>query len=443
MVDFARGHYHFNHRAVGKKSSAPGTAAAKVRYMLRAKACEKVVTVGLSTHPKALERVANENEQNSRANARVCDTFIVGLPVQMDEAERIATTRSFLWQLTDGGKARAFAAFHGTDSHNPHIHIMFFDRGPDGKRVQGMSERGSTERMRILWENACNAKLEEYGYEVRIDRRTLEAQKELAPESPEVPLLPEAETVHSSVQEEAMVIEREGKHPPYVHVRDALNHDLERRHLQYVQSQAQHYELTKLQAEADKERLSEIARQYRNEAYTAERLADVVAEQLKDFTRPNGKLRGIEIPLIAWKTPKRVRGEELTREKALYEQKLTVARQNAKDAEHSAGVAENSAREAQLSAEANQRELDASVRAFGDKATLKTADKILDASIQSSLSKVTLSEIYADFENGEITGEEARHAFELLGEHGMVAAVEQRMAQEEGMDPANDNEIDL
>ena len=80
-MDYAKGHYHFNHRAVGKKSSAPGTAAAKVRYMLRAKACENVVTVGLSTHPKALERVANENERDSRANARVCDTFIVALPI--------------------------------------------------------------------------------------------------------------------------------------------------------------------------------------------------------------------------------------------------------------------------------------------------------------------------------------------------------------------------
>jgi hypothetical protein len=53
----------------------------------------------------------------------------------------------------------------------------------------------------------------------------------------------------------------------------------------------------------------------------------------------------------------------------------------------------------------------------------------------NSLSKIDVQQIYADFENGELTGLEAQRAFELLGEHEMVEAVEKRMAIEEEMDP--------
>lgn len=107
-----------------------------------------------------------------------------------------------------------------------------------------------------------------------------------------------------------------------------------------------------------------------------------------------------------------------------YEQK------NAAEAENSAQVAEKQAREASLSAAAHQRQLDVSIQSFGDKATLEIADKIQQSSLENSLSKVTLQEIYADFEIGELTGEEAVRAFELMGELPMVAAVRERMAIE-------------
>lgn len=435
--------------------------------MTRAKACEKVVTVGLSTHPKALERAANQNEQNSRANARVCDTFHIALPIEMTEGERIATTRSFLWQLTDGGRAKAFAAFHGTDTHNPHIHVMYFDRDADGKRVQNMSERGSTEKMRLLWENACNAKLEEFGYDIRIDRRTLEAQIEdsitqepatldtnavvnnaldtTATERPELPVEAEAPDMAPSDEEDSMVIQREGEHPAHVHVRDALEYDNERQYLHAVQDRIKHHKEGKAQAERQAEELQEIARQHRKQAMAAERAVYLTDKALTGYTKSNGKLRGIGISFwgFEYKNHTRKIGEHLVQEKSHHEFVHAVKAKEAADTTYSAMVLENAARENKLSVEAHQRELDHAVQRFGDNITLEKADKLLDASVHAALDKVDLQAIYAEFENGELTAQEAIRAFELLGEHAMVMAVEQRMGREEELESANDNEIEI
>ena len=45
-----------------------------------------------------------------------------------------------------------------------------------GKRVIGTSEKGSTDRIREAWEIAANRALERAGLDVRIDRRSLDAQ---------------------------------------------------------------------------------------------------------------------------------------------------------------------------------------------------------------------------------------------------------------------------
>ncbi len=50
---------------------------------------------------------------------------------------------------------------------------MFFDRDSEtGKRVQRMSDPGSTDRIRLMWEETCNTYLERGGFEARIDRRS-------------------------------------------------------------------------------------------------------------------------------------------------------------------------------------------------------------------------------------------------------------------------------
>ncbi|EGP07319.1 MobA/MobL protein [Bradyrhizobiaceae bacterium SG-6C] len=423
-------------------------------YVSRLSASDHCIAINFSQNTHKFRREVAEYEQSvTRKNARLIDKIVINLDARMDSEARDEAVRSFLISLTKG-QSRARADFHLGDGHNPHVHIVYVDKSVhDGKKVQHLSdsprdrakrglEPNGTDWLRKTWEKDCNAVLEAHGYEFRIDRRSrlergLEPAKEhvewRATESPEKPLAQEADDVPTSIEEEAM--EREGEHLSHVHVKDALEYDLERQYLHHVQGQAEFHEQARLQAEADHERLSELAREHRKAAKTAEKLADLTAEQLKDYTRPSGKLKGIEIPWVGWKSKKRVRGEELTTEKAIYDQRMIVARTDADAAEYSAQVAEKRAREAMLSAEAHQRELEASVQSFGDKATLETADRVLQNSIETSLSKVSLQEIYADFEIGEITGDEAVRAFELLGEHAMVVAVRERMAIEEEMDP--------
>lgn len=86
--------------------------------------------------------------------------------------------RGFAEEVTQG-RAPWLAAIHdkGKDEANPHCHLVIHDRDPEtGKRVIGMSENGSTERLRSLWEDHTNQALTSAGHNARVDRRTLEAQ---------------------------------------------------------------------------------------------------------------------------------------------------------------------------------------------------------------------------------------------------------------------------
>lgn len=68
------------------------------------------------------------------------------------------------------------AAIHDTkaDADNPHCHLVLRDRHIEtGKRAVNMSEKGSTERTRELWETVANEALEAAGSDARIDRRSL------------------------------------------------------------------------------------------------------------------------------------------------------------------------------------------------------------------------------------------------------------------------------
>jgi hypothetical protein len=117
-------------------------------------------------------------EDADRSNARVVDKVLLALPRELNPSQRAALVREFAEKITLG-RASWLAAFHddGDDRHNPHVHLVVRDRDPEtGKRVCGMSERGSTERLRELWEEHANAALERAGRSERIDRRTLAAQ---------------------------------------------------------------------------------------------------------------------------------------------------------------------------------------------------------------------------------------------------------------------------
>jgi hypothetical protein len=117
-------------------------------------------------------------EDRDRANARVIDKVMLALPRELNVEQRTALVRDFAEAVTQG-RAPWLAAFHegGKDAENPHAHLVIRDRDIEtGKRVALLSEKGSTERLRLLWEQRANQALLNANSPERIDRRTLKAQ---------------------------------------------------------------------------------------------------------------------------------------------------------------------------------------------------------------------------------------------------------------------------
>lgn len=173
--------YSLHHSSIGKSTqAAPYTAAAHVRYVTRASALTGLEAGRMPADAGRAMAFFRTAEDRDRKNARVCDKVMIALPRELSSHERRALVRRFAEELTQG-RAGWLAAFHegGKDQRNPHCHLIVRDRDPEtGKRVIGMSEKGSTERVRLLWEEMANEALAKARRSVRISRLTLKAQGE-------------------------------------------------------------------------------------------------------------------------------------------------------------------------------------------------------------------------------------------------------------------------
>ncbi len=170
--------FSLNHSTVGRTTHAPRTASANARYITREAACTQVLGRRMPTERDELYAWLDGQEDKDRKNARVIDKVMVALPRELTHAQNAELVTEFAEGLTKG-RASWVAGIHDGpgDADNPHCHIIFRDRDFEtGKRVMELSEKGSTERIRIAWEERVNAALERAGLEVRVDRRTLEAQ---------------------------------------------------------------------------------------------------------------------------------------------------------------------------------------------------------------------------------------------------------------------------
>lgn len=170
--------FSLNHSTVGRTTHAPRTASANARYITREEACTQVLGRRMPTERDELYAWLDGQEDKDRKNARVIDKVMVALPRELTHAQNAELVTEFAEGLTKG-RASWVAGIHDGpgDADNPHCHIIFRDRDFEtGKRVMELSEKGSTERIRIAWEERVNAALERAGLEVRVDRRTLEAQ---------------------------------------------------------------------------------------------------------------------------------------------------------------------------------------------------------------------------------------------------------------------------
>lgn len=181
--------YSCNLSSVGRSTHAAGTAGAACRYITRPGAEAIVLAHGMPADGAEAQAWMNREEAASRANARVIDRVMVALPRELSKAQRLELTRDFVSTLTND-RIPFLAAIHqeGADAHNPHAHIILRDRDlVTGERVLRFSdstrdraklglEPKGVELVRRVWEERANAALECAGLDVRIDRRTLEAQ---------------------------------------------------------------------------------------------------------------------------------------------------------------------------------------------------------------------------------------------------------------------------
>ena len=181
VSDYDMSLYSMNHSTVGRSTHDAGTAGAHEEYVEDEKKCSALFGQHMPTERGgAARRWLDEQENGDRKNARVIDKFRIALPRELTHEQNVDLVKAFMEELGDG-KVPWIAGFHdmrGNDRKNPHCHLIVRDRHFEtGKRSIGLSEKGSTERVREIWERCTNIALGQAGHDARVDRRSLKAQR--------------------------------------------------------------------------------------------------------------------------------------------------------------------------------------------------------------------------------------------------------------------------
>lgn len=133
--------------------------------------------------------------KEARKNSQLAREFILALPHELTAAEGTELVRAWVRdELVSVGMV-ADVAIHDPhrrgdedDPPNRHAHIMLTTRPLDSTRADGWAtnknrdwnDTGQLERWRESWANVQNANFEAHGLSVRVDHRSLEAQRAAA-----------------------------------------------------------------------------------------------------------------------------------------------------------------------------------------------------------------------------------------------------------------------
>jgi hypothetical protein len=188
---------HFAHNPIGKTTHKKGMSYQHVNYIMRDEACSKTLSQNMPAERDGA-RPYFEHEANKEgvaANARVADTLISALPIELTQEQRHEAVAGFMEKIGKGQIAW-LAAFHdkGKDEHNPHCHIIFRDADIEtGRKVVGTTTsakdvheaqehgwrvppRMTTKDLRVAWCEHLNAEMVRNGLDACFDQRTLKAQ---------------------------------------------------------------------------------------------------------------------------------------------------------------------------------------------------------------------------------------------------------------------------
>ena len=127
------------------------------------------------------ETLWNEVElSEKRKDSQLCREVEVALPQELDQEKNLELVREFINnQFVKNGMV-ADLAIHHAHGENPHAHIMLTTREISedgfGKKNRDWNHKDQLSSWRESWEKHVNKSLERYGFDERIDHRTLEAQ---------------------------------------------------------------------------------------------------------------------------------------------------------------------------------------------------------------------------------------------------------------------------
>lgn len=170
---------YVNHTFIGKSTQAkPYHAVAHAKYVMRKSAAMRIFSERMPRNYHAVLRYLTNREDTIRKNGRVIDKLMIAIPKEFspEQAEKV------LRRWANGvGEHRTpwLMAFHW-DDHNPHAHCIFIDADIEtGKRVAMTSEKGTTDKLKVAWEDAVNEQFKELGLDTRISfTETAELQAE-------------------------------------------------------------------------------------------------------------------------------------------------------------------------------------------------------------------------------------------------------------------------
>lgn len=158
-------------RTAEVRAAKHGQTAAHLRYITRPQAARSVLRERLHEATDTRTAAAAEKEAATR-KGRVCERFIIALPVEATPEQREALVRAFCEAITQG-VAGYVAAIHdksGNDIKNPHAHIAAFDvqvktggRGRPRSTI-GMARKNAVEKTAELWADLHNRMMHGWGY---------------------------------------------------------------------------------------------------------------------------------------------------------------------------------------------------------------------------------------------------------------------------------------
>lgn len=148
-----------------------GQTASHLRYITRPKAARVVIEERLSrdTH---FETASIAEEEAQQRKGRVCERFVIALPIEATSAQREALTCAFANRLSKGvaGYVAAIHDMNGNDIANPHAHFVFFDvqqktsgRGRP-KSTLGFARKNAIENAAKMWADLHNEMMRAWGY---------------------------------------------------------------------------------------------------------------------------------------------------------------------------------------------------------------------------------------------------------------------------------------